>query len=89
MSVALPLLAGGLLALAELLFSASQPAGEPGPEPLRRVAWAACVGLGGIVASALVLLAATTHVGRSLPMTIAGTAAAVSAVALLSRARRR
>lgn len=89
MSSALPLIAGGMLALAELVFSALQPAGESAPGPLRRIAWAIAAGLGGVLVSSLVLLAATPHVGRSLPLTVAGTLAALAAIWLLGRPWRR
>jgi hypothetical protein len=83
MTVAVPLLAGGLLALAEALFSVRQSAGDP---TSARVAWIAAVGLGGVFASAVVLIAAAPHVGRSVWLTAAGTAAAVLVVAVLGRA---
>jgi hypothetical protein len=89
MSAFVPLLAGGLLALAELAFSFGQPDEDPGPRVIRRLTWAAGAGVGGILVSALVLLAATVGVARSVPMTVGGTAAAVIVVALLSRAVRR
>jgi hypothetical protein len=89
MSSATPLIAGALLALAELLFSVLQPAGEPAPGPLRRIASGVAEGLGGVLVSALVLLAATPHVGRSLLLTIVGTLAGLLAISLLSRPWRR
>jgi hypothetical protein len=45
--------------------------------------------LAGVLASALVLQAATPPIGRSLPLTIVTTLAAVTVVALLSRTWRR
>jgi Na+-translocating ferredoxin:NAD+ oxidoreductase RnfA subunit len=78
-----PLVAGGLLALAEICFAIGQREGVR-----HHLFWALGSGLGGVVVSALVLLVATAGVRRSLPMTVAGTAAAVIAVALLSRAWR-
>jgi hypothetical protein len=50
-----------------------------------RIAWLAACGLGAIAVSVLVSLAATIAVGRSLPMTIAGTVAAVVIIGVLSR----
>ena len=85
MSAATPLIAGGVLAVAELVFSLLRREGDPKPAALHRIVCAAGAAAGAVVVSALVLLAATAHVGRSLPMTIAGTAAAVIAVVLLSR----
>lgn len=84
-----PLIAGGLLALAELAFSLGQQDEDSRFGVLGRLVWAAGAGLGGIVVSALVLLAATANVARSLPITVGGTAAAVIGVALLSRAAKR
>jgi hypothetical protein len=89
MSSSVPLIAGGLLALAELAFSALQPAGEPGPGLLRRLVSAAAAGLGGVCVSALVLLAAMPHVGRSLLLTIGGTLAALVVIGTLSRLSQR
>jgi hypothetical protein len=86
MTAATPLLAGTLLALAELGFAFALRSGAPASEVLVR---AICAGLGGVVVSALVLLAATPHVPRSLPMTIGGTATALVVVVVLSRAWRR
>lgn len=88
MSGFVPLLAGGLLALAELAFSFGSRDEDSRSGVLGRLAWAAGAGLGGIFVAALVLIAATAHVARSLPMTVGGTAAAVIVVALLSRASR-
>ena len=88
MTAAVPLIAGGLLALAELGFSFGRGAKEPHAGILATLAWAAGAGLGGIVVSALVLLAATAPVARSLGVTVAGTAAAVIVVVTLSRAWR-
>ncbi len=82
MTGVVPLLAGGLLALAEARFSVRRPAGDPLPA---RAAWIAAVGLGGVSASAVVLIAASPHVGRSVWLTAAGTAAAVLVVAVLGR----
>jgi hypothetical protein len=89
MTAVVPLVAGGLLALAELGFSSGPGPEEPHASILPRLAWAAAAGLGGTVVSALVLLAATAHVARSLGVTVAGTAAAVIVVAMLSQAWRR
>jgi hypothetical protein len=89
MTAVIPLIAGGLLGLTELGLSFGQSAGDASSGILSRLAWAAAAGLGGTAASALVLLAATAHVTRSLLMTVAGTAAAVIVVAILSRAWRR
>jgi predicted phage tail protein len=89
MTAAVPLTAGALLALAELGFSFGPQAEEARAGILPRLAWAAAAGLGGTVVSALVLLAATAHVARSLGVTVAGTAAAVIVVAMLSQAWRR
>lgn len=85
MSSSVPLIAGSALFLAELAFSVLQPASDPKPGALQRIVWAAAAGLGGVVVAALVLLAATPHVGRSLLVTVAGTVAALIAVGLLSR----
>ena len=82
MSSGVPFIAGAALALAELAFSFLQPVGERG---LRRLAWAAAAGFAGVLVSALVLLAATPNVGRSLVLTIVGTAAALIVIGLLSR----
>lgn len=89
MSSVTPLVAGAVLALAELAFSVLQPAGEPAPGPLLRIASAVAAGLGGVLVSAFVLLAATPHVGRSLLLTIVGTLAGLLAIGLLSRPWRR
>lgn len=89
MSGFVPLIAGGLLALAELAFSLGQRDHDSRHGSLGWLAWAAGAGLGGIVVSALVLLAATPNVARSLPLTVGGTAAAVIVVAVLSRAAKR
>jgi hypothetical protein len=89
MSAAVPLIAGAALGLSELGFSFLQAAGNPRLGMLRRLAWSAAAGIGGVIAAALVLLAATAQVARSLPTTIAGTVAAVAVVAVLSRAWRR
>jgi hypothetical protein len=88
-SAAVPLFAGAAVGLAELAFTLLGRVGEPRVPLLRRLAWPMCVGLGGIVVSALVLLVASFHVGRSVGVTILGTAAAVAAVALLARGWRR
>jgi hypothetical protein len=50
----------------------------------RRAAWLGGCGLGALAISVIVLTASSAHVGRSLPMTIAGTLAAVGVVGLLS-----
>jgi hypothetical protein len=88
--VAIPLLAAGLLISAEIMFSALRRGAKPpsagGPQ---RIAWLAGLGLGAIGVSALVLLAATVPVGRSVAITIIGTAAAVSVVVGLSLLSRR
>ena len=83
MTIALltPLLAAALLVLGELVF------------PSRRdPAWLVGVAAAALAISAVVLLAATAHVGRSLALTVTGTVAAVAAVAvfrlLLSHGRR-
>jgi hypothetical protein len=85
MSAAIPLIAAGLLALAELVHLMLRREGSPEPSVWRRIASAAGAGAGAAVVAALLLLAATVHVGRSLAMTIAGTVTAVTAIALLSR----
>ena len=85
MNTAVPFIAGGALALAELAFSVFQPAGEPGPGAFRRLVWAVAAGLGGVLVSAIVLLAATPHVPRSLLVTIVGTLAGLAVIWLLSR----
>lgn len=82
--VTAPLVAAGLLVCGEGAFLAVARGAMPGPEPLRRIAWLAGTGLLGIAVSALVLLESTVRAGRSLPMTIVGTLAAVGAVTLLS-----
>jgi hypothetical protein len=81
MSTGVPFIAGAALALAELAFSLFQPGAGPG----RRLLWAAAAGFGGVFVSALVLLAATPNVGRSLVLTVAGTLAALVVIGLLSR----
>lgn len=85
MSAVVPPIAGALLALAELAFSLLQPASEPPLGLGQRIVWAAAAGFGGVLVSALVLLAAAPHVGRSLLLTIGGTLAGLVAVGLLSR----
>jgi hypothetical protein len=89
MTAVIPLIAGGSLALTEIAFSFARNAEDATSHILSRLAWAAGAGLGGTVASALVLLAATPHVARSLLLTVGGTAAAVIVVAILSEAWRR
>jgi hypothetical protein len=89
MTAVIPLIAGGLLALMEIAFSFAQTTEDTTAGILPRLAWAAGAGLGGTAASALVLLAATPHVARSLLLTVAGTTAAVVVVAILSQAWRR
>jgi hypothetical protein len=89
MSNAVPLIAGAMLGVAEFAFAVLQRGGEPAPGLLTRIAGAAAVGLGGVLVSALVLLAATPNVGRSLPLTIVGTLAGLGAIGLLSRPWRR
>lgn len=87
MSGFVPLIAGGLLALAEVGFSfGKRHEQDSRSRLLGRVAWAATAGLGGIFVSALVLIAASADVARSVLMTVGGTAAAVIVVAVLSRA---
>jgi hypothetical protein len=83
-----PLVAGGLLTASEGVFLAAARGTVPKPEPARAAAWLATVALGAIAVSALVLVIATVPLGRSLLATIAGTAAAVGVVALLSRRAR-
>ena len=85
MSSLVPFIAGGALALAELAFSVFEPAGKSGVGGFRRLVWAAAAGLGGVLVSALVLLAAMPHVGRSLLLTVAGTLAGLVVIGLLSR----
>lgn len=84
--IPIPLIAGGLLALTELAFSFRRSAELSGSSILARLTWAAAAGLGGTVAAALVLLAATVDVARSPLATLAGTAAAVGVITILSRA---
>lgn len=50
----------------------------------RGAAWLGGCGLGALAISVIVLTASSAHVGRSLPMTIAGTLAAVGVVGSLS-----
>jgi hypothetical protein len=88
-SAAVPVLAGAAVGLAELAFTLLGRAAEPSVSLPRRLVWPLCVGVGGIVVSALVLLAANPHVGRSVGITILGTTAGVGAVALLARVWRR
>ena len=88
MSGFVPLIAGGVLALAELAFSFRSRDEDQRAGTLGQLAWAAAAGLGGIFVAALVLLIATANVARSVPMTLIGTAAAVTVVALLGRAWR-
>jgi peptidoglycan/LPS O-acetylase OafA/YrhL len=78
-----PLLAGGVLVCAEGVFLAIARRRTERPERQRRLGWLVGVGLGGIAVSAVVLLAASFDVGRSLAMTIAGTLAGVGVIALL------
>lgn len=89
MSSVVPLIAGAALALSELAFSVLRGGGEPTPGALTQITAAVAAGLGGVLVSALVLLAATPHVGRSLPLTVAGTLAGLAAISLLSRPWRR
>jgi hypothetical protein len=89
MSSSVPFIAGGALALAELAFAVFQPADKRRLGLLRRIGWAAAAGVGGVFVSAVVLLAATPHVGRSLLLTIAGTLAGLVVIGSLSRSWRR
>jgi hypothetical protein len=50
----------------------------------RRAAWLGGCGLGALAVSVIVLTASSAHVARSLPMTVAGTLAAVGVVGSLS-----
>jgi hypothetical protein len=84
-AVTAPLVAGGVFVAAEGVFLAAARGAEPKPEALRGVTWLVSAGLGAIAVSALVLVIATVPVGRSLLVTIIGTIAAVSVVALLTR----
>jgi len=83
-AVTAPLVAGGLFVAAEGVFIAAARGAVPKPEPARALAWLTASGLGAIACSALVLVLATVAIGRSLLITIVGTAAAVGVVALLS-----
>lgn len=51
--------------------------------PRRDLAWLGSVAIGAVVVSAVVQLAATVAVGRSVGITVAGMAAAVAAIGLL------
>ncbi len=84
-AVTAPLVAGGVFVAAEGVFLAAARGAEPKPEALRGIAWLVAAGLGAIAVSALVLVIATVPIGRSLLVTIIGTIAAVSVVALLTR----
>jgi FtsH-binding integral membrane protein len=77
MTVWVPLLAGALLTITELVFSG------------RRMVWSMGAGLGGIFVAAIVLAVAQAHAGRSVLLTLAGTAAAVGALGLVRVLARR
>lgn len=63
---------------AALLVSAEALSG-----PRRDLAWLGAVAIAAVAISAVVVLAATAAVGRSVGLTIAGMAAAVAAIGLL------
>ena len=67
-----PAIAAALLVCAEALTG-----------PRRDPAWLAGVGIAAVAIAAVVVLAATAAVGRSIGLTVAGAAAAVAAVGLL------
>lgn len=67
-----PAIAAALLVSAEALLG-----------PRRDAAWFAGLALAAVVVASVVLLAATVPVGRSVGLTIAGTAAAVAAIGLV------
>jgi hypothetical protein len=77
MTVWAPLVAGALLAIGELVFSRG------------RIVWSAAAGLGGVLAAAIVLAVAQAHVGRSVILTLGGTATAVAALGLVRVLARR
>ncbi len=87
-AVTAPLVAGGLFVAGEGVFLAAARGAVPKADPSRAAGWLTAAGLGAIASSALVLLLATVAIGRSLLVTIVGTAAAVGVVALLSRRSR-
>jgi len=67
-----PAIAAALLLCAEALTG-----------PRRDPAWLTGVGIAAVAIAAVVMLAATATVGRSVALTVAGTAAAVAAVGLV------
>lgn len=67
-----PAIAAALLLCAEALAG-----------PRRDPPWLAGVGIAAVAIAAVVMLAATAAVGRSVALTVAGAAAAVAAVGLL------
>lgn len=67
-----PAIAAALLLCAEALSG-----------PRRDLAWLGAVAIAAVAISAVVVLAATAAVGRSVGLTIAGMAAAVAAIGLL------
>jgi hypothetical protein len=80
-AVTAPLVAAALMSCGEAVFLAI----EGGRAYVgRRILWLAGTALGSITVSAIVLVVATIHLGRSVATTIVGTVAAVAVVALLS-----
>jgi hypothetical protein len=81
--VTAPLLGGALLVGVEAAFAAaardeSWRSGLP-----RTATWLLAAGLGAVAVGALVLVATTVHLARSLPLTIAGTLAVVGVLAMM------
>ena len=92
-SVTTALVAGGLLVAGELCFClVNRPAARDADEtdsavlPRRQLTWLAICGLGAIAAAVVVLAVASVHLGRSAALTVAGTAASVLALWLLTAA---
>jgi hypothetical protein len=81
-----PLLAAVLLVCCEIAFSAIDRGGERSTGSSERISWLGGTAVGSVGASTIVMLAAALDADRSLPLTIAGTVAAVAALAIL-RAR--
>jgi hypothetical protein len=82
--VSAALLGAALLIAGEVGFAKVDRYTTPTGHLRRRAAWLGGCGLGALTISVIVLTASGAHVGRSLPMTIAGTLAALGVVGSLS-----
>ena len=87
-SALVPFAAAGLLLAAELCSWLLGGRRATGTGAAQWIAWAAAVAAGALACSALVLIAASPHVGRSVPITAAGGLAAVALVWGLGRSFR-